>query len=272
MTEFSDKRNGGKMASKKTFKIKFDAPVSIVFCLAALLIFVLDAFALKNYSLVQKLFSAPGAKGAAEAFDFSSPANYARLVLYVLGNKNFLQAIFSWAFILPFGALMEERYGSPAVALMTAIAAFVSGALNACLVPQSLCGAASVALMLILLSSITSLAKNEAALSSLLTLLAALAGNLYLSALDGGFTRFAVIGLFVQLAGALAGSMAGFLTAPKTRRSAASKTGGAASNDSSEKSATERLREIDEDSPRKKSFWGKKSADDETTVIGSINI
>lgn len=258
------------MASKKTFKIKFDAPVSIVFCLAALLVFVLDAFALKNFSLVQNIFSAPGAKGAQQAFDFSSPANYARLVLFVFGNKTFLQALFSWAFIMPFGALMEERYGSPAVALMTAISAFVSGALNACLVPQALCGAASVALMLILLSSITSLAKNEAALSSLLTLAVCLAGNLYLASLDGGLTRFAVIGLFVQLAGALAASMAGFLTAPKARKSAASSS--ASSSSSSSQSASERLRQIDEESPRKKSFWGKKTADDETTVIGSINI
>ena len=252
------------MASKKKFKVNFDACVSITFCAASLLIFVLDTFALKNYSLVQNIFSAPGAKGAAQAFDFSSPASYARLIFFVLGSKSFLQTIFSCAFILPFGALMEERYGSPAVALMTAICAFVSGVLNACLVPQALCGAASVALMLIVLSSITSLAKNEIHLSSLLTLAVCLAGNLYLAALDGGLNRLAVTSLFVQLAGALAGSMAGFLTAPKTRRTS--------SASSSEKSTSERLREIDEDSPRKKSFWGKKTADDETTVIGSINI
>ena len=256
------------MASKKKFKINFDACVSISFCVASLLIFFLDSFALKNYSLTQNIFSAPGAKGAQEAFNFSSPASYARLFLFVFGNQNFLQVLFSCAFILPFGALMEERYGSPAVALMTAICAFVTGALNACLVPQALCGAASIALMLILLSSITSIAKNEIHLSSLLTLLLCLAGNLYLYSMKGGLDRLAVTSLFVQLAGALAGSMAGFLTAPKTRRTAAS--GSSAS--SSEKSTSERLREIDNESPRKKSFWGKKNADDETTVIGSINI
>ena len=260
MTIISDKKY---MASKKNFKVNFDARVSICFCAAVLFVYILDAFALKNYSLVQNIFSAPGAKGASEPFNFSSPACYARLVLFVFGSKNFLQLIFSLAFILPFGALMEERYGSPAVALMIALAAFVSGVLNACLVPQSLCGAASAALTLILLSSITSFAKNEIHLSSLLTLALCLAGNLYLAALDGGLTRFAATSLFVQLAGALVGSMAGFLTAPKTR-----KTSSSASNTS----AQDRLRQIDEESPRKKSFWGKKTADDETTVIGSINI
>ncbi|MBO7122778.1 MAG: rhomboid family intramembrane serine protease [Treponema sp.] len=252
------------MASKKKFKINFDACVSISFCVASLLIFFLDNFALKNYSLTQNIFSAPGAKGAAQAFNFSSPASYARLFLFVFGNQNFLQALFSCAFILPFGALMEERYGSPAVALMTSICAFVTGALNACLVPQALCGAASVALMLILLSSITSIAKNEIHLSSLLTLFLCLTGNLYLASMNGGLDRLAVTSIFVQLAGALAGSMAGFLTAPKTRRTAA-----AASASSSN---AERLQEIDNNSPRKKSFWGNKKADDETTVIGSINI
>lgn len=158
---------------------------------------------------------------------------------------------------------MEERYGSPAVLLMTLLCSIVSGVLNACLLPQSMFGAASVAMMLILLSSITSIAKNEIHLSSLLTFIVCLTGNLYLSSLDGGLTRFAVIGLFVQLAGALAGSMAGFLTAPKARRSSAA---------SKASDTSERLREIDEESPRKKSFWGNKKADDETTVIGSINI
>ena len=166
---------------------------------------------------------------------------------------------------------MEERYGSPAVLLMTLLCSIVSGVLNACLLPQSMFGAASVAMMLILLSSITSIAKNEIHLSSLLTFIVCLTGNLYLSSLDGGLTRFAVIGLFVQLAGALAGSMAGFLTAPKARRSSAASKASGGSSDSSQ-SASERLREIDEESPRKKSFWGNKKADDETTVIGSINI
>ena len=206
------------MASKKSFKINFDACVSICFCVAALVIFFIDNFAIKNYSLVQNIFSAPGAKGAENAFNFSSPSDYLRLFIFALGNENFLQVLFSCAFILPFGALMEERYGSPAVAFMIVICAFVSGVLNACLVPQSLCGAASVAIMLILLSSITSIAKNEIHLSSLLTLALCLGGNLYLCAQKNGLNRFGVISVFVQLAGALCASMAGFLTAPKTKR------------------------------------------------------
>lgn len=251
------------MASKKSFKLNFDACVSICFCVAALVIFFIDNFALKNASLVQKFFSAPGAKGAPTPFNFSSPADYLRLFFFVFGNESFLQVLFSCAFILPFGALMEERYGSPAVAFMIVICAFVSGVLNACLVPQSLCGAASVAIMLILLSSITSIAKNEIHLSSLLTLALCLGGNLYLCAQKNGLNRFGVISVFVQLAGALCASMAGFLTAPKTKRTTSA---------SSASSASERLKEIDNDSPRKKSFWGNKKADDETTVIGSINI
>ena len=250
------------MPSKKAFRVNYDARVSITFCLASLLIFILDKFALKNFNLLQSVFSAPGAKGSQIPFNFSAPGDYLRLLFFVFGNKSALQLIFSCCFILPFGAQMEERYGAPAVALTTLISAFVSGALNACLIPRPLSGAASVAMMLILLSSITSFAKNEIQLSSFLTLLFCVAGNLSLASLEDGLDRFAVTSVFVQLAGALCASMAGFLTAPKTKRSASS----------SAKSADERLKEIDEDSPRKKSFWGKKTADDETTVIGSINI
>ena len=63
------------------------------------------------------------------------------------------------------------------------------------------------------------------------------------AALIARLDSFAVIGVFVQLAGALAGSMAGFLTAPKARRSSAASKATGGSSDSSQ-SASERLREI----------------------------
>lgn len=257
------------MASRKKFKVNFDACVSISFCVATLLIFLLDSFAIKNFSLLQNIFSAPGAKGAQTAFNFSSPSDYARLIFFVFGNKSFLQVLLSLAFILPYGALMEERYGSPAVALMMAICAVVSGVLNACLVPQSLSGAACIATMLILLSSITSIAKNEIPLSNLLALVLCLSGNLYLTLSQGGPKSLAITSVFVQLAGALCASMAGFLTAPKTRRNGSASQ---SSSTSPAKSASDRIKEIDEASPRKKTFWPTKKADDETTVIGSISI
>lgn len=255
------------MASKKAFfRIKFSSPVTLAFTIVTFLVLVLDKFALKNFPLVQNLFSVPGAlaKNMADAqkalgtagmtvFNFSNPLHYLRLFLHVLGNGSWRGFLFSSAVILSLGPQMEERYGSASVALMLFVSAFVSGVLNACFLPQLMSGAVPFVLMLILLSSITSLSKNEIPLTTLLIFLVALSASfLGIESLN----KISVLGIFAQLAGALAGSLAGFLTAPKARASA------------SAKEKKDRLSEIDAGSPRRAARYD----DDETTVIGSINI
>ncbi len=271
------------MAAKKNFRVKFDAPVTLVFFMASFLVLVLDKFVFKSFALVESVFSSPGAlaknaAGAAlvtEVFNFSSPGDYARLFLYVFGNPNFAQFFLASAFILPLGSLMEERYGSPAVALMMLVSAFVAGVLNACLLPRLLVGSGPVIFMLILLSSITSISKREISLSSVLIFLVCMGSQFHLCSINlnsyGGLNKFSVIQIFIQLAGGLAASLSGFLTAPKARRASA-KT-------ASEKNAESRLEEIDASSPRGQGLFTRakkeresENKDSDTTVIGSINI
>jgi membrane associated rhomboid family serine protease len=104
---------------------------------------------------------------------------------------------------------------------------------------------------MILLASFTSFAKHEVPLSFILILVLYLGKEVFI---PGKATNIAT---YAHIAGGLCGSMFGFLTAPKTR-----------------KTKEARLKEIDESSPRNNTFNSnsKKNADNDETVIGSINI
>ena len=107
---------------------------------------------------------------------------------------------------------MEERYGSKMVLLMFVVTAFVTGVINVCLIPRPLLGASGIALMLIILASITTLDKNVIPLSFILVVAVYLGRELI------NAPKTENISTMAHIAGGLCGSMFGFLVAPKSRR------------------------------------------------------
>lgn len=278
------------MGGKKSLALRYDAAVVLTLCLVSFFVLVLDEFALKNSFIVQKFFSLPGtlSKSAAElsaqlseaidkpiqnegVFNFQNPIHYLRLFFYLFGNKNLLQFLISFAFILPLGTQMEERYGSAALVVMILIATLVTGVLNACLIPATLCGADAIVFMLILLGAITSLSKNELSISAIMIFALFMGCEFYL---NGAMDNTKVVSIFAKLAGGLCGSMFGFLSAPKTRRASPAKNTGSSSAANSklgydpEQTAAARKSFME----RIKQERQKKKFDEETTVIGSVEI
>lgn len=202
-------------------------------------------------------------------FDFKNPVHYARLLLYIFGSKDVLHFLLSFAFILPLGTQMEERYGGAALCVMILITTLVTGVLNACMIPATICGAGAIVFMLIFLSAITSISKNELPVSALMVFALYIGCEFYF---NGAINNAKLVTIFARLAGGLCGSMFGFLTAPKTRRASPTKS---ASNSSA--SVSENYGETN--AVARKSFMErlkqerqKKKFDDETTVIGSVEI
>lgn len=278
------------MGGKKSLALRYDAAVILTFCFVSFFVLVLDEFVLKNSFIVQKFFSLPGtlSKSAAAlseqlsealdkpiqnegVFNFQNPIHYLRLFFYLFGNKNLLQFLISFAFILPLGTQMEERYGSAAIGVMVLVTTLVTGVLNACLIPATICGADAIVFMLIFLGAITSLSKNELPISALMIFALYTGCEFYF---NGAINNAKLVAIFARLAGALCGSMFGFLTAPKTRRASSTKSAGnsSASNSSgdydTEKTAAARKSFME----RLKQERQKKKFDDETTVIGSVEI
>ena len=205
------------MAKKKKAKLKivYNAPVTLTFSLAAVLLLVLNQFALNG--LIDTFFTVPGKIGSEMAFTVSNPLDYVRLFTHVLGHGDWNHLLGNLSFILLLGPLLEERYGSPMLVLMISITALVTGVVNVCFFARPMVGASGIAFMMILLSSFTAISKHQIPLTFLLVFVLYVGRELASSVLDENVSYVA------HIAGGLCGSLFGFLTAhsPKTSRQTA---------------------------------------------------
>ena len=215
------------MAVKKSgaLKLRLDAPVSLVFSLACIIVFACDFFIFKG-KIIPLLFTSAGNAKANLPFNFSNPLDYIKIFTHVFGESSPSSLLINLSFILLLGPVLEERYGSPLVALEIAVVALVSGVLNACCVPLSLNGSSSVVFSMLLLACVASLNKKELPVSFVLVFVlylvyvmyAAVKNNPSLSA--NAFAAFfkANLQTFTNLAASVCGMLFGFLVAPKKPR------------------------------------------------------
>lgn len=251
-------------SSKFKLRISYNSPVILTFCIFCTLILLFDKIFFAKLNIVQSVFTVPGHGSNPDSFNFKSLFDYFKLFTHVLGHASWNHLVGNLTFILLIGPLLEERYGSPMLLLMICVTALVTGVLNACLIPTPLLGASGIAFMLIILSSFTSISKNEIPLSFILVFILFLGSEMFLK------TGESNISVLAHVAGGICGSMFGFLIAPKASNSRkekspktstynSGKTWGASDSSTEEK---------------KKSIWRReeKSSDSEETIIGTIEL
>lgn len=262
--------------AKKKFRVTYDAPITLSFIFITAIIFILDQFALKG-SLSEKILICSGRTNG-YSFDYTSPLSYVRIFAHVFHANNWINMLSNATFLLLLGPVLEERYGSIAIALTLFLSSLISGVL-ATFSPIPVSGPSAIIFLFILLSTITSFEKRNLSLSSILLFILYSAfvlsqgyGN-NLSLFTGNkiiiFFK-ANIPSFMSLIAGILGSIAGFLTAPKATKSAKQKKT-EKSQETTIKSETEIFDE--EIKPKKeKRFFGKPQAEEETTIIGSLEI
>lgn len=201
---------------KQGLRICYNAPVTLTFSLLATVIFLIDQFALNN--LITLIFTTPGKAGSAFAFNWKNALDYVRLFTHVLGHADWSHLISNLSFILLLGPLLEERYGSGILALMMVITALVTGVLNACFISTGLLGSSGIAFMMILLSSFTTITKNQIPLTFILIVLLYMGREIITSFKQDDISSLA------HIVGGLCGSLFGFLgvSSSRTPRSAKS--------------------------------------------------
>ncbi|MBR1911348.1 MAG: rhomboid family intramembrane serine protease [Treponema sp.] len=221
--------------AKKRYRILFDAPVTIIFVLLTIAAFFANIF-LKD-SLVPLLFTCRSLKAPTPeaAFNFKNAMDYVRLILHVFAYADLPSLLMNAVLLLLLGSILEERYGSLMLFLMIFIASLVSGVLTACAPQQPFSGSDSIVFMMIILLSLTALAKRTVQISWLLAFIVFIAYKVH------GYTTSSItnvtavlqenLSLFINLAGGICGSLAGFLIAPKKSRKAAAKTDWKAGSD-----------------------------------------
>ncbi|HBD68484.1 MAG TPA: hypothetical protein DC014_04355 [Treponema sp.] len=214
------------MAKKLSYKIDYNAPFSLSLVLAMLFIFLLDSIAFKG-NLIALAFTSHGNGASDSPFNFASIAEYIRLFTHLLGSFSWESLLISSIFILLLGSQMEERYGSAMLALMAVICTFISGVLNACLIPQNLTGQSAFVFTLILLAILHGLEQKQIQIAWILLFLMYLAQQMYSASIHFttatrtssiAFISFMQrnVGTFTCLAAGISGSLFGLLVAPKT--------------------------------------------------------
>lgn len=179
-------------------RIYVNAPVTIGFAIISLGALMLSGIT-GGWSDVQ-LFSVYRAP-------LSDPLSYARVFTYVLGHANFQHYFGNMSILLLLGPMLEEKYGSWAMAVVMIITAFCTGILQVILFPdQALLGASGIAFMMILMSSFANFKKGQIPLSLILV------AALYLGkeAVDS-ITVQDNVSQFAHLAGGTAGAVLGYL-------------------------------------------------------------
>ena len=250
---------------KINLRITFNSPVILTFCLVCAIILLLDKTVLVSKNFIAGIFSVPGGFRAEVPFNSKSVLDYIRLIIHVFGHADWTHLAGNLTFILLLGPLLEERYGSPMIALMMTVTAFVTGVLNACFMLTPLFGASGIAFMLIILASFTSISKNEVPLSFILVFIVFLGSEIFSG---GDKTNISVV---AHVAGGLCGSLFGFMIAPKAKNAKPSRK-----KKSESESEDVKLEDIDDKNTKKKSWWNKKKtskkSEDEEEVLGTIEL
>ncbi len=178
--------------------IKYNAPTVLTFAFASAFVLVLSQTLLP--SLTTTLFMVPGKN----QFNPRDIVNWVRVFTHVIGHANWNHLISNFSFILLIGPILEETYGSLSLLFMIAVTAFVTGILNAFLLPTALLGASGVVFMMILLASFTNFKQGEIPLTFILVLTLYLGREIFNSFSNNNISEFA------HIVGGFCGSLFGF--------------------------------------------------------------
>ena len=150
-------------------RIKFNAPVTLTFaalCASALLInFITGGWA--NEHLFCTFRSG-----------LMNPLTYVRALGHVIGHTDWSHFMGNMTLILLLGPLIEERYGSRALAEMIIITAVVTAIIHALLSSSTaILGASGIVFMLIILSSISNVKSGEIPITFILVVIIFIGGE-----------------------------------------------------------------------------------------------
>lgn len=194
------------MATRRV-RIRYNAPVTLT--LALLSAAVLGYDQIFGSTIVTSYFTAPPYFGTGGAL------TWVRLFTHVVGHASWAHLVSNFAFILLIGPVLEEKFGSGIVLLMTLITAGVTGALNALVVHAGLLGASGIAFMLILLSSFTNIRSGQIPLTFLLVVALYLVREFVAALAPDSVSQLS------HIAGGLCGGLFGFIFARREPPAAA---------------------------------------------------
>lgn len=180
-------------------KLKYNAPATLTLALVATIVLLIDQYVMPG--IIQALFTAEGSK----TFEFNDIPAYVRMFTHLFGHASWEHLLSNLTLILLLGPILEEKFGTRAVAWMIVITAMVNGLLNALFFETALMGSSGIAFMMILMVSFANTKSGEFPLTALLVVC------LYLIKEILAIFRYDDVSQISHLIGAACGAVFGFL-------------------------------------------------------------
>ena len=186
---------------KTVRSIRYNAPVTLTFALAAFLVLVLDRIT--------------GGWSTARLFcvyrsSLLDPLTYVRAFLHVLGHSSWEHYSANILLILVLGPQLEEKYGSRTLLECIAVTAFITGLFQWLLFPgTAVLGASGIVFMMILMASMSGVTRDGIPLTLILVAVFYIGGEIIaLTASDN-------ISQLSHILGGMCGAFFGFLLRKK---------------------------------------------------------
>ena len=198
------------MAQGNSRTAHIDSPVTLTLAALSAAVFLADLlFALPLSDLA---FSCPGSLSS-PAFNFASPVDYVRLIVWPLGFRTPCSFFACLIFVLLLSPQVENRWGSPVFALMVLASSLVGGVFTAAFSPASISGLSAVVFMALIL---TSQDKRQLPASHIAAFVAFACFEFFSqhTSQEVSFWQ-GRIPFFIELAAGVAGSLYGFFCSPK---------------------------------------------------------
>lgn len=175
-------------------KITYNAPFTLTFTLIATIIHAFPQGFTESFFAV------------GTNMDFGDPLDYFRLFSHALGHANWNHLFGNFSLILILGPILEEKYGTKMLALMSFITALVTGILNVLFLNTGLYGASGIVFMMILLSSFTNMKAKVIPVTFILVVVLFLGKEVMNSFEQNNVSQFA------HILGGILGGVFGFFT------------------------------------------------------------
>uniref|UniRef100_UPI004028B01C rhomboid family intramembrane serine protease n=1 Tax=Agathobacter rectalis TaxID=39491 RepID=UPI004028B01C len=144
----------------KNIKVKFNAPVTLVFVMICFIATLLGV--VSNGRITQIVFMTYHSA-------LASPMTYVRFVTHIFGHSGWSHFIGNASYLLLLGPMLEEKYGSKELIEVIGITAIATGLVNYIFFWNvGLCGASGVVFAFIILASFTGFKEGEIPLTFIL--------------------------------------------------------------------------------------------------------
>ena len=182
----------------KNIKIKFNAPVTLVFVMISFIATLLDV--VSNGRITRIVFMTYHSS-------LVSPMTYLRFITHIFGHSGWSHFVGNESYLLLLGPMLEEKYGSKVLLEVMCITAIVTGLVNYIFFWNvGLCGASGVVFAFIILASFTGFKEGEIPLTFILVAVIFIGQQVYESiAVQDNISNMA------HIVGGIVGSVTGYL-------------------------------------------------------------